>query len=490
MPTLNWIGKAAVLDHHRAVPTRMLECDAELSCGDPHADNLLIEGDNLEALKALLPRFRAQVKCVYIDPPYNTGKEGWRYNDNVNDPRIKKWLGDVVGKEAEDLCRHDKWLCMMFPRLMLLRELMREDGVIIIHIDEHELASLTALLDEIFGRENALGQIVWDKGNPKGDSSGISFQHESLLVYTRNKKVFDASYGPPMVAKPNAAAMLNKAASLLGGVGREKLPDDFAAFAQQFNLPEEACAPYRKLYDLADAQQEFQRWVKTEPGLTGGERQYFRIRHDDVAGKHRVYRLASMAWPNKKRAPDEYFQPLVHPATGEFCPIPVRGWRYPPATMQRLLQEGKIEFGADHSVQPQQRLYLDEYLQQRLSSVIRDARSDDRLFRELGLEFENPKPHGFVQNIIEAFTKPGELILDSFAGSGTTGHAVIATNRAGETARRFILIELDPDICESVTAKRLAHVVETSSTQTGDDTALPTDALGFRYLRLGQTIGD
>ena len=111
MPTLNWIGKDAVVDHHRKVPTRLLECDPKLSFGDPDAENLLVEGDNLEALKALLPRYRGQVKCIYIDPPYNTGKENWVYNDNVNDPRIRKWLGNVVGREAEDLCRHDKKTC-------------------------------------------------------------------------------------------------------------------------------------------------------------------------------------------------------------------------------------------------------------------------------------------------------------------------------------------------------------------------------------------
>jgi len=125
MPTLNWIGKEAVVDHHRQAPTRLLECDRELSVGDPDAENLLVEGDNLEALKALLPRYRGRVKCIYIDPPYNTGNENWVYNDNVNDPRIRKWLGETVGKEAEDLCRHDKWLCMMYPRLALLREFLR-----------------------------------------------------------------------------------------------------------------------------------------------------------------------------------------------------------------------------------------------------------------------------------------------------------------------------------------------------------------------------
>ncbi len=167
MPTLNWIGKEAVVDHHRRVPTRLLECDPELSIGDPAAENLLVEGDNLEALKALLPRYRGQVKCIYIDPPYNTGNENWVYNDNVNDPRIRKWLGDVVGKEAEDLCRHDKWLCMMYPRLALLQQFLSNDGVILVSIDDFETHNLRTLMNEIFGVGNFIAQLVWDKTRKK-----------------------------------------------------------------------------------------------------------------------------------------------------------------------------------------------------------------------------------------------------------------------------------------------------------------------------------
>jgi hypothetical protein len=128
MPTLDWIGKNAVLNHHRVVPYYLLKCDAKLSVGDPGSGNLLVEGDNLLALKALLPYYAGQVKCVYIDPPYNTGNENWIYNDAVNSPEIRAWLGQTVGKEAEDLSRHDKWLCMMYPRLVLLREMLRESA--------------------------------------------------------------------------------------------------------------------------------------------------------------------------------------------------------------------------------------------------------------------------------------------------------------------------------------------------------------------------
>jgi adenine-specific DNA-methyltransferase len=151
MPTLDWIGRKAVVNHHREVPYRLLHCDKAKSEGDPDAGNLLVQGDNLEALKALLPYYAGKVKCIYIDPPYNTGNEGWIYNDNVNSPEIKAWLGKVVGKEAEDLSRHDKWLCMMYPRLRLLKEFLRKDGSIWVSMDDAEVHALRSLMDEIFG---------------------------------------------------------------------------------------------------------------------------------------------------------------------------------------------------------------------------------------------------------------------------------------------------------------------------------------------------
>src|SRR5437763_14101957 len=145
MPRLDGVGKKAVVNHHRDVPYRLLHCDKALSAGDGQradAGNLLVQGDNLAALKALLPYYAGKVKCIYIDPPYNTGNENWVYNDNVNSPEIRRWLGQTVRKEAEDLSRHDKWLCMMYPRLALLREFLTEDGAIFVSIDDNELARL------------------------------------------------------------------------------------------------------------------------------------------------------------------------------------------------------------------------------------------------------------------------------------------------------------------------------------------------------------
>ena len=184
MPTLDWIGKKAVVNHHREVPYRLLNCDKSKSTGDPDAGNLLVQGDNLEALKALLPYYAGKVKCIYIDPPYNTGNESWVYNDNVNSPEISVWLGSIVGKEAEDLSRHDKWLCMMYPRLRLLKEFLTNDGAIFISCDNNELGNLLALSGEIFTRwDQAIISVV---NNLKGrnDKATIAQCHEYLVAIT------------------------------------------------------------------------------------------------------------------------------------------------------------------------------------------------------------------------------------------------------------------------------------------------------------------
>ena len=191
MPTLDWIGKPAVINHHREVPYRMLQCDPELSVGDPDSGNLLVEGDNLLALKALLPYYAGKVKCIYIDPPYNTGNETWAYNDNVNSPEIRKWLGQVVKKETEDLSRHDKWLCMMYPRLALLREFLSDDGAVFISIDDNEVYHLRVLMDEIFGPRNFVACIA-NINNPKGrsDDKYVATAHEYVIIYKRSNVIF------------------------------------------------------------------------------------------------------------------------------------------------------------------------------------------------------------------------------------------------------------------------------------------------------------
>ena len=200
MPTLHWIGKEKVINHHRDVPFKVLEHQYRFSSleggvqGTEGVDsienasngNKIIHGDNLEALKALLPQYEGKIKCIYIDPPYNTGNEGWVYSDNVNDPKIKKWLGEVVCKESEDLSRHDKWLCMMYPRLKLLHRLLAKDGAIFISIDDNEQANLKLMCDEIFGVGNFITDLIWrssDSSNHDSKQFSVDFNH--TLVYSK-----------------------------------------------------------------------------------------------------------------------------------------------------------------------------------------------------------------------------------------------------------------------------------------------------------------
>ena len=188
MPTLEWIGKKAVLNHHREVPYHLLRCEERLSAGDPGSGNLLVQGDNLLALKALLPYYAGQVKCIYIDPPYNTGNESWVYNDNLTQPQFKEWVGKTVGKEGEDACRHDKWCAMMYPRLSLLRELLREDGAIFISIDDNEVHNLREMMDEVFGAENFVATIIWEKVySPKSSARHLSENHDYIVLFAKSK---------------------------------------------------------------------------------------------------------------------------------------------------------------------------------------------------------------------------------------------------------------------------------------------------------------
>jgi site-specific DNA-methyltransferase (adenine-specific)/adenine-specific DNA-methyltransferase len=187
MPTLNWIGKDAVINHHLEVPFHLLKDVPELSCGDPGNGNLIVEGDNLVALKALLPYYKGKVKCICIDPPYNTGNEGWTYNDNVNSPVIRKWIGDTVGGEGETLDRHDRWLCMIYPRIALLRDFLTKDGSIWVCLDDNEVHALRYVMDEIFGSGNFVSSFAWEKDQGRRGDTDISSSHDHIILYAKDR---------------------------------------------------------------------------------------------------------------------------------------------------------------------------------------------------------------------------------------------------------------------------------------------------------------
>jgi len=188
MPTLNWIGKEAVANHDKEVPFKLLRKVKANSVGD-NSQNLIMHGDNLEALKALMPYYVGKIRCIYIDPPYNTGNEKWVYNDKVNSPKIKRWIGKVVGNESEDLSRHDKWLCMMYPRLKMLKDLLNKNGLIFVNIDDNEHCNLKQIMDEIFGEENFITTFIWKKKSTSTNVAGaqVSSLTDFIMCFGKTK---------------------------------------------------------------------------------------------------------------------------------------------------------------------------------------------------------------------------------------------------------------------------------------------------------------
>jgi len=476
MPTLNWIGKEAVVNHHQQVPFHLLKDVPDLACGDPGSGNLIVQGDNLVALKALLPYYAGQVKCIYIDPPYNTGNEGWVYNDNVNSPVIREWLGKTVGKEAEDLSRHDKWLCMMYPRLTLLRQFLCEDGVILISIDDFEAYRLRFILDEIFQSQNFIAQLVWDKTR-KNDAKFFSVGHEYLIVYARSLATLRAKNTIWRETKPGADAVMAHVTEL------------------------------RKIHgnNFKKIELELRRWYKDLP-KNHPAKKLSRHKHMDERG---AWRDRDISWPGGGGPRYD----VLHPVTKLPCKVPERGWGFATIeSMNEQIEKGLVLFRKDHTQPPFRKSYLgnvdfDPLIQdanenseeeeeplgaQVMPSVLhKQAQVSVKLLREIfdgQKTFENPKDHEIIMRLISYVTKPGDLILDSFAGSGTTGHAVLQLNKQDGGNRRFILVEMEPKIARDVTAERVRRVAKGYKNAKGER----VEGLGggFRYCELGEPLFD
>lgn len=400
MPTLEWIGKEKVINHHMDVPYRVLNRVYSYDSSGQHSEdngsgNKIIHGDNLEALKSLLPEYEGRIKCIYIDPPYNTGNEGWVYNDNVNDPKIKKWLGEVVGKEGEDLSRHDKWLCMMYPRLKLLHKLLADDGAIFISIDDNEVAQLKMVCDEIFGSRNFKSQIIRNTGTPTGQGNTIiASEIDYILVYAKS--------------------------SLTSFIG---LPFDQES---------------AKIYNLTD---EYGQYLIRPLRKTGGE--------------------------DRREDRPTMFYPISAPDGSQIYPVSPTGyesrWRCQLATYEELVKQNRIEWKQDGEGW---KVYQKFYLEGRKKQVgnlwvniegNKKASIDVKTIFSKQV-FDYPKPIDVIERIIRIITDEDDVILDSFAGSGTTAHAVLNMNKADGGNRRFILIERE-DYADSITAERVKRVI-------------------------------
>lgn len=423
MPTLNWIGKEKIINHHLDVPYRVLNHEYGFTEKgkqkvETDSGNKIIHGDNLEALKSLLPEYEGKITCIYIDPPYNTGNEGWVYNDNVSHPKLQKWLGEIVGKESDDLTRHDKWLCMMYPRLQLLHRLLADDGAIFISLDEHETYTLKTIMNEIFGENNFVAQITV-LCNPKGRSQDkyFSTNHEYITVFSKKKKEKDSF-------------SITKEESLI---------------EKEYKLKDEA-GRYR-LLELRNTHREFNR--QNRPNL------FYPLYVNSKSGYVSLEKNENFSIEVTPLWPDNF----------EGCWTWGRELAFASSHLliaKKTLNRWKIYRKSYSSSES------GENVKRKLFTIW----SDSRFYTEKGQsafgkifpgynknDFPQPKAVDLITEILKTCKGQNAIILDSFAGSGTTAHAVLNLNKQDGGNRKFILIELE-NYAETITAERVKRVIK------------------------------
>ncbi len=434
MPTLNWIGKEKVINHHRDVPFRILEhkyCYPTVETGlrpvsttirdtqtNDVSGNKIIHGDNLEALKALLPEYEGLIKCICIDPPYNTGNENWIYNDNVNDPKIKKWLAQVVGKEGEDLSRHDKWLCMMYPRLQLLHKLLADDGVIFVSLDENEATHLKLLMNEIFGEDNFVAQLTL-LCNPKGRSQDkyFSTSHEYITVYSKTKKPKDSF----------------------------SVTKDDELILKEYKL-EDSDGRYR-LMELRNTHREFSK--QNRPNL------FYPFFVSPNTGKVSLKKNKEFTeevtplWPDSFEGCWTWGQELAEKDNHLLIAQNVKGTWKIYRKSYAISDEGDSVKKKLFTIWQNSKFYTEKG-QSAFGDIFPGLNKND---------FPQPKSVDLIIEMLRTSTSNADIILDSFAGSGTTAHAVLNLNKEDGGNRKFILIEME-DYAETITAERVKRVIQ------------------------------
>ncbi|AEV27684.1 adenine specific DNA methylase Mod [Azospira oryzae PS] len=425
MPTLHWVGKNKVVNHHHEVPFRLLDKQYSFTAnkGTPanSTNNKIIHGDNLEALKSLLPEFEGKVNCIYIDPPYNTGNEGWVYNDNVNDPKIKKWLGQVVGKEGEDLSRHDKWLCMMYPRLKLLHRLLADEGSMWISIDDAAVTLLRPVMDEIFGAGKLIASNVWQKRYSRENREAIGDVHEYILVYSKTPAAFKLS--------------------------RNKIPID-----------EKQAKVYRNPNNDPKG-----RWRPIPMTAQAGH-----------ATADQFYEIISPS--GKKFKPSEGRCWGISEAT--FKTLLSEGRIYfgkkgnSQPNIIRYLSE--VEGVVPWTWWPHEEVGNTDEATKDLMAIFGGASGFDT----------TPKPVRLIERVLQICSQRNSLILDSFGGSGTTAHAVLKLNAQDGGNRRFILCEM-MDYAETITAERIRRVIDGYGE--GNKVVAGTGG-GFDFFKVGEAL--
>ncbi len=442
--TLSWFGRRQA---RVSIPRpRILEPVPKHSdVTDEDPGNLLIEGDNRQAMVSLLPQYAGKVDVVLIDPPYNTGKKDFRYSDaRFKDPDADTRDGDFVS--AEDGGRHAKWLNQMAPTLRIIRDLMAPHGVIFIHINDIELPRLLLLMEEIFDERNKIGLITW-KSTVDNNPARVSIDSEYILVWARSLESVASSWRGPVA---DAKRALLEEAARLRGLGVE----------------------------IGAARKQWESFLKSNKEALGSYAANYRFLDDEG----RAYMMSDVSWPGGGGPTYD----VLHPATRKPCRLPSGGWRYQEDTMSELIDEGRIIFGPDETTLPYYKRYLDDDLTGKLPDVLlnfpgRASFSEmTKLFPENPRIFKNPKPVALEDYLLSFVAAKDAIVLDAFAGSGTTGHAVMRLNSRDKGTRRFILIEegnAGDEYATSLTAERLrrARVKE----------GIPG---GFSFLRVGEAI--
>jgi len=428
MPTLNWIGKEAVVKHHKDVPFRLLELVTDLSCGSADSGNLIVQGDNLHALKALLPRYAGQVKCIYIDPPYNTGNEGWVYNDNVNSPEIRRWLGEVVGKEGETLDRHDRWLSMMYPRLVLLKQFLDEDGVIFISIDDDEVHYLRSLMDELFGTRRRLATFVWRTDGNFDNQAKIKNCHEYVLAYANNPDLFPH---PPVVDPSIGKESKLNRSQIQNTIVKNGPKNPISSIELPVGFPANI-----KTGVIRARSNQWPHYA-TDVNITDGK----------LANPVTV----SSGWSSKSILQsfiDSNFEAVLD-SKGQRTRFVVTG--------TGAIESVKDREQASHVIT--------------VIGGVGSTQSQSAALAEMGFAFPFPKPVDLIRYLVSMIQGNDFIVLDSFGGSGTTAHAVLKLNAEDGGNRRFILVEMDEKIAQNVTRERVKRVA-TGYTGTADSPLL------------------
>lgn len=452
MPTLNWIGKDKVLNHHLEVPFHVLERQYSFDEAGKHeedngSENMIIHGDNLLALKSLLPKYEGKIKCIYIDPPYNTGNENWVYNDNVNDPQIQRWLHQVVGKEGEDLSRHDKWLCMMYPRLKLLQRLLADDGVIFISIDDNEQANLKLICDEIFGVNCFVADTSWQRTySTRNDSKGIVSEVEHVLIYSKQM-----NWNPNKL--PRTAEMNSKYKNPDNDIAVWRTDNAYAPGAVSHQGMVYAIQhPFngKMLYPSNGSCWRYQQ--ETMLAIMNGWCEYELKEIDDINERALICGVAEGDVRKNVKAI------VLKKSLSESK-----------EHAEKVLKKGpwpKFFFTKNGKGGIARKTYLKNVGGKLPTNLWKhdDVGHTDEAKKEMlnifggKTTFDTPKPTRLLQFILTIATNKDSIILDSFAGSGTTAHAVLNMNKADGGNRKFICIEM-MDYADTITAERVKRVI-------------------------------